>query len=252
MITLELNHLTIFRQKKMICQNLNITMRAPERWAILGCNGSGKTSLLLSLANLLKYQGDITFNHRNSSDYSQQEFAQLFAILFQDQPREFPLTVGEFIAQSRFPYHTLWQALTRQDQHILETIIHELDLEKLIHRNIQTLSGGEFQRVAIAATLAQTTPIIALDEICNHLDFHHQHFILTYLLQRCADKLIIMSLHDLYQVSRYCTHALLLYDDYSYEAGALENVLTAENLSRLYHHPLKKLNVDNQTFWISE
>jgi iron complex transport system ATP-binding protein len=112
----------------------------------------------------------------------------------------------------------------------------ELGLLHLAERSCMDLSGGESRRLALAAVLVQDPEILLLDEPTNHLDPANQVTILNVLAERVRSdqKAAIMALHEVNLATCYCSHVLLLFGDGQWLAGTTDNLLTAENLSRLY------------------
>jgi iron complex transport system ATP-binding protein len=111
-------------------------------------------------------------------------------------------------------------------------------------RRLGSLSGGERRRVSIAALLAQDPALLLLDEPTSHLDLHHQVAILDLLAASASRhaKAIVMSLHDVNLAARYCTHALLLFGGGRTEQGPVPAVLEPATLSRLYAHPVDRID----------
>lgn len=107
---------------------------------------------------------------------------------------------------------------------------------------VDTLSGGERRRVALAALLAQDPRIYLLDEPINHLDPHHQLEILKLLCERAQQgRTVVMSLHDVGLAARFCDSALLLFGDGSWQFGRAAEVLNEATISRLYAMRVKEV-----------
>lgn len=228
-----------------VCRNLNLQMAPGQRWALLGRNGTGKTTLLHTLAGLrCAAHGTIFLGNNSISDLSARALAQQRAILLQQQDENFPGTVLETAVAGRHPHLKPWQWESAQDIGIARDWLQRLDLEHLSQRQIQTLSGGERQRLALATVMTQAPNLLLLDEPTNHLDVHQQISILELLKQWATteSRAWIATLHDINLATRYCDHALLLFGDGETLAGACGEVLTPDNLERLYLHPLQEIN----------
>lgn len=210
---LQIHSLTLTRANRTLCSNLSLEIKSGETWAILGPNGCGKTTLLLTLAGLLPTQsGAIQLDQQAITGYSRKALAQKLGILFQHQEDAFPLTVREIAEQACFPHHALWQSPTATQHQAIEQAIHDYELHALAERDIRTLSGGERQRVALACLQVQNPALWLLDEPTNHLDIPHQ----LRLLQRLKVQgrtAVVMTLHDVNQATRVATHALLMLPD---------------------------------------
>jgi iron complex transport system ATP-binding protein len=132
--------------------------------------------------------------------------------------------------------------------------LESVGLKDMAQRNILTLSGGEQQRLAIACLIVQTPQLWLLDEPHNHLDPHQQVYMLDHLVKHVKNQnnSLCMSLHDINLASRYCSHLLLLHGNTRVLAGPRNAILTEENLSRLYSHPMHRLEVNGRTAWLPE
>lgn len=237
----------------VITRNLNLRIEAGQCWCILGGNGSGKTTLLHTLAGLRPAShGTIALDGQPMEQLSHRQIAARLGILFQDQQDSFPSTVLEKVLQGRHPYLRAWQWESSEDKAIAMATIRQLDLEALMHRNVQTLSGGERQRTAIASLLAQQTALLLLDEPSNHLDLNHRLDILDALARRCREDslTVLMSLHDINLAARLADHVLLLQGDGKVDFGPVETTLDTARLETLYGHRLIELQTDSGPAWL--
>lgn len=250
MAKLSATNLSIERGGRTLYRNLNLTIQSGERWAVLGPNGSGKTTLLLTLAGLLSQkEGDITINEVPVQHFPNRERARQIGILLQEMVSSFPQTVYDYIKASRYPYHhPLSLHRTHPgEENFIHQVIMALSLQDLTRKNIQALSGGEQRRVAIAALVVQSPEIYLLDEPTNHLDLHHQIEALDLLMR---NETVVMTTHDINLAMRYCNRALLLFPEQTYLQGEINDVLTTENISKLYQVAMQKLQTDQQTYWL--
>lgn len=227
--------------EKRICDSLTIEIDDGERWALLGRNGIGKSTLLQTLAGLRPSQmGKIRLQGDALETLTPVQIAQRRGLLFQQQEDPFPSTVLETAMTGRHPYLRPWQWESLQDHAKALEALRAVQLEPLAQRLTATLSGGERQRLAIATLLTQEPSLLLLDEPTNHLDIHQQIAILELLRQWSTqgDRALLMILHDINLALRYCTHAILLLGDGEVVMGRCDEVMTAEYLERLYLHPL--------------
>jgi iron complex transport system ATP-binding protein len=137
-----------------------------------------------------------------------------------------------------------WQREGASDLAIAQAALRRVGLGDFARRSVQTLSGGEQRRAAMASLLTQQPFIYLLDEPTNHLDPHHQIHILRVFRELCsAGASVIATLHDPTLAERFADRALLLYGDGRYQLGPVAEVLTAEELSALYLTPIEALGV---------
>ena len=231
-----------------ICNRLDLSLAQGAAWAVLGRNGAGKTTLLHTLAGLRPAQaGSVQLDGRDLREWGGMALARRRGVMFQDSNDTFPATVLETVLTGRFPHLSFWALESAQDRALAETALAEVELAADAHRLVNTLSGGERRRVAIATLLAQSPAVWLLDEPSNHLDLRHQVELLTLLVTRARQNsgLILMSLHDVNLALRFCTHALLLVDADTTLIGPVSQVINADNLQRLYGHAV--VNVRNES-----
>lgn len=253
MAQLQIQSLTLQIANRNLCRDLSLTVQENQRWALLGKNGAGKTTLLHSLIGQKPiYQGEIRLDEQNVSQLSQRELAQKIGILFQQGIEALPATVFETVMLGRHPHiqSLFWDEA--RDIEIAEQALAAFELETLRERGVDTLSGGEQQRLALALLLAQTPQIFLLDEPSNHLDVAFQVKLLSVFTNKLADysASLIMATHDINLASRFCDKFILLLEDGGSLVGERDEVLTEENLSEAYGCHIKSVsNGERQLFY---
>lgn len=164
---------------------------------IIGPNGAGKSTLLKCIAGTYRrHSGTITIEGRATKELRPRELARIVACVPQSSPSDMPYTVGEFLDMSRYPWRRISSAA--EDRHIVAEAAKLIGVEALTERKLSTLSGGERQKVMIAAALAQDTKIILLDEPTTYLDYAHQVDIVEAMsrINRDRDVTIVAVTHD--------------------------------------------------------
>jgi iron complex transport system ATP-binding protein len=241
---LETKGLTVSIGGQRVCGGLDLALAAGERLAILGRNGAGKSTLLATLAGLRQPDNGAVFIEGQSyADLGLRDAARIRAWLSQTRADPFASTVLESVLTGRHPHLSRWSWESPSDARIARTALADMNLAELEHREVRSLSGGERQRVAIAALLAQQARLCLLDEPLAHLDLNHQMATLELLSQRARRDgvAIAMVLHEPSFALRFCDRALLLYGDGSYSSGGVAEVVDAASLSRLYGHPMRRV-----------
>ena len=165
---------------------------------IVGLNGSGKSTLLKTFNQSIGYQGNILLGDKNIRQFSVKELAQNMAFVPQHLAIHFPILVSDFVLSGRFPYLSWLGNYSQKDKELVVSNLERLGILHLQNRKIQTLSGGELQKVYIARALTQESPIILLDEPAQSLDPLNKAFLYELLVELVAEgKHIICTTHDL-------------------------------------------------------
>jgi iron complex transport system ATP-binding protein len=224
-----------------VCAGLSFALQPGECWGVLGGNGAGKTTLLHVLAGLRGASaGRVTVDGRDVRMWSRRALAQRCGVLFQDDTDPFPTTVLESVLIGRHPHGSAWRWETDEDLALARDALEFVGLRGFESRPVDTLSGGERRRVAIATVLVQDPQLFLLDEPDNHLDLHHQITLLERFVTRIRERGAgcMMVLHDVNLAARFCDHLLLLFGDGETTHGATTQMLTTAHLERLYRHPI--------------
>ena len=227
---------------RTLLENLNWRIGEGECWSIIGRNGAGKSTLLRTLAGLRDPDaGHVTIQGRALIDWPLGALARQRAFLAQARHDAFSYRVIETVLSARHPYHDnhYWEG--SDDQRIALASLAAMEVAHLAERDVRSLSGGERQRVAIAAMLAQDTPILLLDEPANALDLAHQVSVMGLLSRLCReqDKTVVMVGHDLNLAHGISSHALLLMGDGGWRAGPVAEVMQASILGDYLGHPIE-------------
>lgn len=188
------------RSDHVVTDNISAALRSGELTCLLGPNGAGKSTLLRTLSGFLApIGGEVRVNGRPLREYSDQELAQELSVVLTDRPRLENMTVADLVALGRSPYTGFWGRGTDKDRAIVEESMALVGISHMRSRMIPTLSDGERQKTMIAKALAQTTPVIFLDEPTAFLDYPSKVEVMRLLhdLSRSQDKTIFLSTHDL-------------------------------------------------------
>ncbi|MDR3275492.1 MAG: ABC transporter ATP-binding protein [Endomicrobium sp.] len=222
---------------KKVLKNISCNIYKKDFFGIIGKNGTGKSTLLKIICNLIKsYSGSISIDDKNINSFSKKEFAKIIAFLPQYVDTSMPFTVSEFIMFGRYPYMNIFKIPSSYDYAKVKEVIGFLQIENLTHRKINELSGGEKQKILIAQVLVQETDIIIFDEPTLHLDIGNQNNILKILrdLNEQYAKTIILTLHDLNAAGEFCNKLVLIEDGCVCRYGTPEKVLNYKDIERVY------------------
>ena len=165
---LESHNLDIRIGGQQICREANFEFRAGECWGILGMNGAGKTTLLHTLAGLRPPEsGQICLNGQPLHHMSRRSIARQLGLMLQDTPDPFPATVLDTALIGRHPHLSRWQWESARDIEQAQAALEQVHLQGFEHRQVNTLSGGERRRLALATLLVQAPAMLLLDEPTN-------------------------------------------------------------------------------------
>jgi len=220
-----------------ICESLSLQLHAGECLGVLGQNGTGKTTLLHTLAGLRPAQGgNILLQGRSLNAWSRKALATQLGVLFQSSSDNMPASVEETVLMGRHPHLPDWQWESAEDRAAARAALQAVNLDALAARDVNTLSGGERQRLALAMLLAQQPQLYLLDEPGNHLDIAFQVRSLQ-VLREHLDKqqaAMCMATHDINLAARFCDRILLLTGNGEPRLGLTQDILTPDTLSQAY------------------
>ncbi|BBH24038.1 iron-dicitrate ABC transporter ATP-binding protein [Paenibacillus baekrokdamisoli] len=237
MIRLTTNQLNIGYEERLIVENLNIAIPQGKITALVGANGSGKSTILKTLARIMSPSaGSVLLDGKSIHKQSTKEVAKQLAILPQNPTAPDGLTVAELVSYGRFPYQKGFGSLTREDRSIIQWAIDSTGMADFTDRPIDQLSGGQRQRAWIAMALAQQTDILFLDEPTTFLDMAHQLEVLELLqkLNESSNRTIIMVVHDLNHASRYAHHMIAIKQGKVAGEGTPQEVMTKDVLREVF------------------
>jgi iron complex transport system ATP-binding protein len=239
---------------RTLVHELSLELAPGELVAILGCNGSGKTLSLHTLAGLrAPAAGAVLLDGRPLGLLRRRELARHIGLLAQDREEGLTMTVLESVLIGRHPHLAALQWEGEPDRQIALACLARVDLAGLAARSTDTLSGGEQRRAAIAALLAQDPAIFLLDEPINHLDPRHQLGVLELFRELTrAGRTVVATLHDASLAARFADRALLLFGDGRWLAGTVADALTASNLSALYQTGMRELQARGERIFMPQ
>jgi iron complex transport system ATP-binding protein len=204
---------------------------------ILGPNGSGKTTLLRLLSGTRKAtSGVVRLGDRALDTLSRREIARQIAVVPQDTQLAFEYSAIEIVLMGRHPHLGMFTVEGPADLEIARQAMASTGTEALADRPFDHLSGGEKQRVVIAAALAQSAQLLLLDEPTASLDLGYQLEVSALLktLNRERGVTMAISTHDLNLAASICRELVLMRAGRVIAAGPTSEVLTPANVQRLY------------------
>jgi len=210
-----------------ILNGVDLEVPEGEMMALVGPNGTGKSTLLRTLAGLLPIpSGRVLVAGRDLVKLSPLERARTLAMVGQQEETPADLRVAEVVALGLLPHRPPWSGGGRKERDAVAEALEQVSMTAYANRGFHQLSGGEQRRVLLARGLAQRTELLLLDEPTNHLDIRHQHALLR--MVRGLGRTVIAAIHDLDLAATYFDHIVVLNDGGVAADGKPSEVLTPE------------------------
>lgn len=228
-----------FGAKPVLC-DVSFCVGRGEYLSIVGPNGAGKTTLLKCLDRIHRGgAGRISIFGRPLAEYRQRELARLLSYVPQADGRIFAFTVEQFVLMGRYPYLNPLSSIGHDDREAVRRVMRRTGIETFAHRTLDTLSGGERQKVYIAAALAQGAKVLLLDEPTTFLDYHHQAEIRDLLseVNRQSGVTIVAVTHDVNRAALDSDRIVALSDGSVVFDGTPAQIMRPETLERIYGTP---------------
>ncbi|WP_027091886.1 ABC transporter ATP-binding protein [Cohnella thermotolerans] len=230
---LSTNRLSLAYGSRRIVEELNLSVPDGKITALVGSNGSGKSTILKAMARILSpLSGCVYLDGKEIHRQPTKEVAKQLAILPQNPSSPEGLTVRELVSFGRYPHQRGFGSLTAEDRRMVEWALVATGIEAFGDRPVDQLSGGQRQRAWIAMALAQGTEMVLLDEPTTFLDMAHQIEVMMLLekLNREQGSTIVMVVHDLNHAARYAQHMVALKQGTVLYEGNPTEVMTPEML----------------------
>lgn len=204
--------LTLAYDRRVVVKDLDVRITDGSFTVIVGPNACGKSTLLRSLARVLKPQsGSVYLDGQAIASYPSKFVAKQLGMLPQSPIVPAGIVVEELVARGRFAHQRLLRQWSVEDEAAVREAMKQTEVSDLADRFVDELSGGQRQRVWLAMALAQQTPLLLLDEPTTFLDLAHQFEV----LDLCAElhergRTIVAVLHDLNHACRYATELIVM------------------------------------------
>lgn len=230
---ISVEHLCWKTDANVILNDISLAVKKGSFTGILGPNGAGKSSLLRCLYRYLKpSSGSVKFDGQDIWQFSANDYAKLTAVVLQETPSHFNLTVFDVVALGLIPHKGIFTRASKADHEKIVTAIEQVGLADKIEQSFEHLSGGEKQRVLIARAIVQSPQLLLMDEPTSHLDVRYQIQIME--LAKSLGITVIASFHDLNLASAICDNLIVINKGQLVKQGPPEQVITKEMLSEVF------------------
>ncbi len=227
-------------------QDVDLTLAPGEMMAVVGPNGGGKTSLVHGMLGLVPLRGGrVTLEGRSIAAWTRKELAQRVSLVPQREDTPFSWRVEEMVGFGRYAHLGPLSPMSPADHEAIEQALVRCDITGLRRRTVETLSGGEWQRVRIARALAQTPALLVLDEPTASLDLGHEmelFELIAALVKEGLSALVVT--HHLNLAARYADRMLLIESGRVVAAGTPVEVMRPDLLSRVFRWPVSVASLE--------
>jgi iron complex transport system ATP-binding protein len=240
-IILEISNLQIRRGKVTILGGANWRVEHGQHWAILGANGSGKTSLLSALTGyLMPTAGEIYLLGKNYGKSDWRELRKKIGIVSSSvrQMMNDGEPAVETVASGKFAMIDFWGRLSRADKNRAKKILRQIECDHLAEREWRVLSQGERQRILIGRALMAKPRVLILDEPCAGLDPAAREHFLQFLQRLGQNKnapTLVLVTHHVEEIMPVFSHVLILKNGKVLAKGKKAKTLTAKILSAAFN-----------------
>ncbi len=235
-----------FKYKKQqateVISNVDLELKENSINVILGLNGSGKTTLLKLLAGLLKpNSGDIFYGDNNLKNIKIKQKSKIFSYVPQHAVLSADIKISDYLSFGLVNNLAFYQTPSKEMLEKVNKIAEDLKITNLLNKNLGEISGGEKQKVLIAAALIQDTPVIILDEPISALDLKNQNMVLSLLKEISKiGKTILLSVHNPNHALFLDANVILIKQGEVVKSGCAKSIVKIEILKEIYGASLCK------------
>ena len=181
--------------------------------------------------------GRILYNGKTLATYSKKELSKEIALVPQNFYINFPFTVKEIVMMGRYPHIPRFAAPSSEDVRAVREVMEKAEISEFADRYITELSGGERQRVVFARALAQTAPVLILDEATSNLDINFSISLLNIAEQtvKKGKNTVIAVMQDINLAAVYCDYLIFMSHGQIAAHGSTQSVLNPEIIHAVFN-----------------
>ena len=192
--------MTVTRLGRVVVRDVSFRIEAGQCVSVIGPNGAGKSTLMAALLGLIPAQGDVRLDSKPIHQLSRRQIARRVAYVPQIHEGYLGFRVRDVVEAGRYAHVDPLESLQTDERHTqaIDSAVKACRISSLLDRRVDTLSGGERQKVWLAAALAQQSPTLFLDEPTTALDPAHQAELVRIMQQSLqTEHTLLVICHDL-------------------------------------------------------
>lgn len=230
---IEANNVSWGIKNNAILKHINLHIQRGKFVGLIGPNGAGKSSLLRCLYRFNQPDsGEVKFNTVNIWQLKSDEYAKQVAVVLQESPSQFDLSLFDVVALGLTPHKTLFSSTTQADRKKIIEAINRVGLESHSEQLFESLSGGEKQRALIARAIVQQPQLLIMDEPTSHLDVKYQIQVME--LAKSLGVTVFASFHDLNLAAAMCDELVVIKNGKIISQGTPVEVINETMLSSVF------------------
>ena len=224
--------------KNPVISEATFTVQPGEIVALIGPNGAGKSTVLKTITRQLKkLDGKVYIQELDEEGMTEEEVAKKLSMVMTERVSPELMSCYEVVATGRYPYTGRLGTLTENDRRQIEEAVRLVGAEEIIDKDFMKISDGQKQRVMLARAICQEPEIMVLDEPTSFLDIQFKLDILSVIKRLANEKKIavLLSIHELEFVPAIADLVVAVDEGVVARVGAPEEVITGEQIQKLYH-----------------
>ena len=247
MTRVALRELTVRAGAATLLEDVTLELAEGQWCTVIGPNGAGKTTLIEAVAGIRAAKfGRVEIDGVEVSRLSERERARLVSLVPQHPEVPTGMSVGDYVGLGRLARRGWMRGVTSEDRRATASVLERLSLDNYVERDVATLSGGERQRAVLGRALAQSTPLMVLDEPITGLDLRHQMELLELLRREVGEcgLTVLATLHDLTLAGQFADRLVLLDHGRVVLDGPAREVVRSPELAACYAMDLRVVEID--------
>ena len=236
-----------------VVYNISLSVKEGENLCIIGPNGCGKTTLIKAISGIIPHDGIIKIDGIDINNMKREQVAEKIAVMAQISAVYFSYSIYETVLLGRYLHMKgrTFKEPSLKDKEYTDKCLKAVGLYNIKHKQINTLSGGQLQRVYLARTLVQEPSIILLDEPTNHLDLKHQTELIDFLRDwsKCKGHSVIGVMHDLNLAIKLSDNMLVLDNGNMAAYGNTNKIISSNLLNDVYDMNVTEYMIDSLRQW---